>query len=175
MEHTIPHTDRPFTGNNVQSVLASVNDAQDTKNRLLHDIFFETYTDRQQIVLPYLLPFKQAHCRCCRWSYPLSSARAILPPYTTDLVTRFTTAGSHSQPRAATADIRYFRVHGHHAGPLGSSVFTIRPGRTSIWCGLKGGEDSILLQYLQFLIPPSRHTDYIQCKPAHVIIDACRC
>jgi hypothetical protein len=31
-----------------------------------------------------------------------------------------------------------------------------------------------LLQYMQFLVPPSRHMDYIQCKPALIIVDGCR-
>jgi hypothetical protein len=174
-EGVLPYYDRLFAGISIQSVLASANDAQDIKNALIHRILNEVYYNRQQITLPYPLPFGQAHCVCCRWSYPFSSACAVLPSCSTHL-TYFTSRGPYNQLGLAASETAYIDIDyaKHPTGPLRSSVFTIQPGWKPIWCGLQAGHDSRLLQYMQFFGPRSEHTDYIQCKPASVILCVCR-
>jgi hypothetical protein len=138
---------------------------------LLWDAISEIYEATQPVVLPYLFPFGQAHCLCCKWGYPHSSARAVLPSFRTTFTTYFTTGDS-----IADSDLRYF-VSGNDWHPISllkSSVFTIQPGWKSIWCSLITEYDSRLLQYMLFLNPPSRHTNYVQCKQALLIINGCR-
>jgi hypothetical protein len=161
----------PFIGGSIESVLALVDD-QDVKDHLLLDVFHQTYWAGQHIVLPYPLPFGQAHCLCCKWSYPFSSARAVLPSRRTTFTT-YITIGD----RPAPSDMRYFRVDNdwHPTGPVRSSVFTIQPGWNSIYCGLFTGDDSRVLQSMLFLTLPSRHTNYVQCKPTLLIISVCGC
>jgi hypothetical protein len=76
-EGILPYYDRLFAGVSIQSVLASSDDAQDIKDGKA--FLTQVYESRQQITLPYPLPFGQAHCVCCKWSYPFSSSCAILP------------------------------------------------------------------------------------------------
>jgi hypothetical protein len=160
----------PFIGGGIHSVLALVDD-QDVKDRLLLDAIIQIYQAAQHIVLPYPLPFGQAHCLCCKWSYPFSSARAVLPSCRTPFTTCITIGD-----RPAPSDIRYFLVDNdwHPTGPVRSSVFTIRPGWNSMYCGLST-EDSRVLQSMLFLTLPSRHTNYVQCKPTLLIINVCGC
>jgi hypothetical protein len=159
----------PFIGSNIQSVLALVDD-QDVKDQLLWHAIYQIYRAIQLIVLPYPLSFGQAHCLCCKWSYPFSSARAVLPSCRTTFMTCITIGD-----RAAPSDMRYFRVDNdwHPTGPVRSSVFTIRPGWNSIYCGLSTGGDSKVLRSMLFLTLLSRHTNYVQCKPTLLILSVC--
>jgi hypothetical protein len=162
----------PFIGGSIQSVLALVDD-QDVKDHLLLGAIDQIYWATQLLVLPYPLPFSQAHCLCCKWSYPFSSAHAVLPSRRT-IFTTCITIGDRPTP----SDIRYCLVQDnnwHPTGPVRSSVFTIRPGWNSIYCGLVTGDNSRLLRSMLFLTLPSRHTNYIQCKSALLIISVCRC
>jgi hypothetical protein len=158
----------PFIGSGIQSVLALVDD-QDVKDHLLWSAIDQIYKAAQSIVLPYPLPFSQAHCLCCKWSYPFSSARAVLPSRRTTFATWITIGD-----RAAPSDVQYFLVDNdwHPTGPVRSSVFTIRPGWNLIYCGLSI-DDSRVLQSMLFLTLPSRHTNYVQCKPTLLIINVC--
>jgi hypothetical protein len=157
----------PFIGSSIRSVLALV-DTQDIKDQLLSNVMSDLYVGNQQILLPYPLPFGEAHCLCCRWNHQFSSSRAVLPSFATFFSTYFTIGD-----KIAPSDRRYVRLDGHPSEPVRSKVLTIRPGRKSMRCGLQADGDSRLLQYMQFLSPPSRHMDYVQCKPALVIIDVC--
>jgi hypothetical protein len=135
MEKTLPYDDRLFTGSNVQSVLAS-DDAQDIKDWLLLCTLLDIDEGRGQRVIPYPLPLGQAHCVCCRWSYPFSSAHAVLPSCSSNLSVHLTIGDLFSPPKLATSDVAYISLDTHPTGPLGSSVFIIQPGWKSIWCGL---------------------------------------
>jgi hypothetical protein len=159
----------PFIGGRIQSVLALVDD-QDVKDHLLLNAIYLIYRAAQSIVLPYPLPFGQAHCLCCKWSYPFSSARAVLPSCRTIFVTCITIGD-----RAAPSDMRYFLVDNdwHPTGPVRSSVFTIRPGWNSMYCGVYTDDFSRVLQSMLFLTLPSRHPNYVQCKPTLLIISIC--
>jgi hypothetical protein len=161
----------PFIGGGIQSVLALVDD-QDVRDHLLLDAIDQMYWATELIVLPYPLSFGQAHCLCCKWSYPFSSARAVLP----SCIATFTTCITGGD-RVAPSDMRYFLIDNdwHPTGPVRSSVFTIQPGWKSIYCGLFTSDDSRVLQSMLFLTLPSRHTNYIQCKPTLLIISVCRC
>jgi hypothetical protein len=156
---------KPFFRGSIQSVLALVDD-QDVKDHLLWHTSYQIYQAAQFIFLPYPLPFGQAHCLCCKWSYPFSSARAVLPSCRTTFTT-YITIGD----RPAPSDMRYLLVDNnwHPTGPVRSSMFTIRPGWNSIYCGLSTGDDSRVLQSMLFLTLPSRHTNYVQCKPTLLI------
>jgi hypothetical protein len=160
----------PFIGSNIQSVLVLVDD-QEVKDRLLWDVIYEIYWAAQLLVLPYPLPFSQAHCLCCKWSYPFSSARAVLLSCRTAFMTCITIGD-----RAAPSDMRYFLVDNdwHPTGPVRTSVFTVRPGWNSMYCGLSA-EDSRVLWSMLFLTLPSRHTNYVQCKPTLLVISICGC
>jgi hypothetical protein len=159
----------PWIGGSIESVLALVDD-QDVKDHLLWNAISQIYQAAQPIFLPYPLPFGQAHCLCCKWSYPFSSARAVLPSCRTTIMTCITIGD-----RPASSDMRYFLVDNdwHPTGPLRSSVFTIRPGWNSIYCGLTTNYDSSVLQSMLFLTLHSRHTNYVQCKPTLLIINVC--
>jgi hypothetical protein len=172
-EGPLPCPDRFFTGTSIQSVLASADGAQNIKKALICGILTEVYEDRLRITLPYPLPFGQAHCVCCRWSYPRSSAYAILPLCSTRFSTYLTTGSPYNPPIHAASDIIYVDLDNDEnpTGPLRSSVFTIQSGWKSIWCGLQAEYDSRLLQYMRFF-KPSEH--YIQCKPAPVTFCVCR-
>jgi hypothetical protein len=159
----------PFIGCSIRSVLALLDD-QDVRVHLLWDALCQIYRATQAIVLPYPLPFGQAHCLCCKWSYPFSSARAVLP----SRITTFTTCITIGD-RATPSDMRYFLIADdwHSTGPVRSSVFTIQPGWKSIYCGLSTNNDSRVLRSMLFLTLPSRHTNYVQCKPTLLIINVC--
>jgi hypothetical protein len=159
----------PFVGGSIQSVLAFVDD-QDVKDHLLLDVFYQIYRAVQPIVLPYPLPFGQAHCLCCDWIYPFSSARAVLPSCRTIFMTCIT-IGDRVAP-----DTRYLLVDNDWhptSGPVRSSVFTIQPGWNSMYCGMCTNDCSRALQSMLFLTLPSRHTTYVQCKPILLIISIC--
>jgi hypothetical protein len=160
----------PFIGGNIQSVLALVDD-QGVRDHILLDALNCIYQVTPSIVLPCSLPFSQSHCLCCKWSSPFSSARAALPSCRTPFMTCITIGD-----RAAPSDMRYFLVNNnwHPTGPVRSSVFTIRPGWNSIYCGLSTSNDSRVLQSMLFLTLPSRHTNYVQCKPTLLTIGVCR-
>jgi hypothetical protein len=160
----------PFIGRSIHSVLTLVN-TQDIKDldQLLCDMIFNIYARTQPIVLPYPLPFGEAHCLCCRWNDSFSSSRAVLPSCVTYISTYLTTGD-----RPAASDWRYLLLDEHPTEPVRSKVFTIRSGQQSIWCGLRVDSDSRVLQYMQFLNPPSTHTDYVQCEPVLVIISVCK-
>jgi hypothetical protein len=134
------------------------------------EAFYQIYRAKQLIVLPYPLPFGQAHCLCCKWSYAFSSACAVLPSCRTTFATWITIGD-----RAAPSDVQYFLVDNdwHPTGPVRSSVFTIRPGWKSIYCGLDTSTDSRVLQSMLFLTLPSRHANYVQCKSTLFILSAC--
>jgi hypothetical protein len=159
----------PFIGCSIRSVLALLDD-QDVRDHLLWVALCQIYWAAQAIVLPYPLPFGQAHCLCCKWSYPFSSAHAVLLSCRTTFMT-YITVGD----RAAPSDMRYFRVDNdwHPTRPVRSSVFTIRPGWNSIYCGLFT-DGLIALKSILFFTLPSRHTNYVQCKPTLLIISVCR-
>jgi hypothetical protein len=160
----------PFVGCSIQSILALVDD-QDVKNHLLWYAISQIYRVTQPIVLPYPLPFGQAHCLCCKWSYPCSSARAAVSSRRATFTT-YIKIGD----RPAPSDMRYFLVDNdwHPTGPVRSSVVTIRPGWESIYCGLFTAHDSRVLRSMLFLTLPSRHANYVQCKPTVLIISVCR-
>jgi hypothetical protein len=149
----------PFIGGSIRSVLALVDD-QEVKDHLLWDAIYQIYQAAQCIFLPYPLPFGQAHCLCCKWSHPFSSARALLLPPCRTLFTTYITIGD----RPTRSDMRYL-LFDNNTGPLQCSVFTIQPGWKSIYCGLDTGYDSSVLQSMLFLTLPSRHTNYVECKP----------
>jgi hypothetical protein len=166
---------RLLIGSNIQAVLlASANNAHESKDHLL-DIVCEIYDARQLVVKPYPLPFCQAHCACCRWSYPVSSAHAILHPCSTRFEAYFKVSDSYDPPLYAASEVTTVFLSGQPTRPLGSRVFTVQPGQTSLWCGLKAIYDSRVLQYMLFLAPQSDgHTDYIQCKPPLAIVGVYR-
>jgi hypothetical protein len=161
----------PFIGSGIQSVLALADDQDVELDHLLLEAIDQIYWATQLIVLPYPLPFGQAHCLCCNWSYPFSSARAILPSCRAIFTTCITIGDN-----AAPSDMRYFLIDNdwRPTGPVRSSVFTIRPGWNSIYCGLFTDHGSIVLQSMLFPTLPSRHTNHVQCKPTLLIINVCR-
>jgi hypothetical protein len=171
MDLTLFKDCEPFIGGSIQSVLALVDD-QDVKDQLLWDGISEIYRATQLMALPYPIPFGQAHCLCCKWNCPFSSARAVLPSCRTTFTAYFTIGD-----RIVASDVRYifFDDNLHPTRPVESPVFTIQPGRKSIWCGLRADYHSRLLQHMLFLRTlPSRHANYVQCKHALLIISACR-
>jgi hypothetical protein len=158
-----------FIGGSIPSVLALVDD-QEVKDHLLWNAIYQIYMATQPMVLPYPLPFSQAHCPCCKWSYPFSSARAALPSCRTTFVT-YITIGD----RPAPSDMRHFLVDNDWRpnGSVRSSVFTIRPGRNSMYCGVHTDDCLRVLQSMLFLTLPSRHANYVQCKPTLLILSVC--
>jgi hypothetical protein len=160
----------PFIGGSIESVLALVDD-QDVRDRLLWNAIYQIYWAAQLIALLYPLHFGQAHCLCCKWSYPFSSSRAVLASCRTTFTT-YITIGD----RPAPSEMRYFLVDNnwHPTGPVRSSVFTIRPGWNSRYCGMYMNDCSRVLQSMLFLTLPSRHTNYVQRKPTLLIIGVCR-
>ena len=100
---TIPHHDDSETilvGNNAQSLLAQVDIAQHLRDYILLSAVGELYRThyRQRLNLPYVLPFGQVHCGCCRWSYPYSSARATQASPIHDFEAYFMISDSYTLP-----------------------------------------------------------------------------
>jgi hypothetical protein len=133
-------------------------------------MLLEIYHAKQQIFLPYPLPFGQAHCVCCRWSYSFSSAYANLPFYSARVATYFTVSDSYNPPPIAASDTKSIFLDAHTTGSLQSSAFVLQPEKTSIWCGAFTNDGSEVLQYIQSLSLPSGHVDFVQCKFAPVNI-----
>jgi hypothetical protein len=168
----IKHSDDSITiliGNSAQSILAHVDIAQHLKDYVLLYAIIELHRNLYQRIIyqPYVLPFGQVHCGCCRWSYPYSSARATLSSTIYNFKAYFMISDSSILPS----------IPSHLSGMIdwqntpydgNSSSFIIQPGWTSIWCGLWPRYDLGMmtrLQYAQWDTPmPNRHIDNIECK-----------
>jgi hypothetical protein len=171
---TIPHHDDSNTilvGNNAQSVLARVDIAQHIKDDVLLCSVLKLYTDHYQqfINLPYLLPFRQVHCGCCKWSLddPYSSVRVAVVSPTHDFRAYFMISDSPIPPAVPAHLYRSINWQNTPYDGIGSA-FIIHPGWTSIWCGVWPRYVSALMfrpEYTQWnTLLATRHIDNIECK-----------
>jgi hypothetical protein len=160
-------------GNNTQSILAQVDIAQHLKDCLLMGALIELHRNvcQHSIYRPYVLPFGQVHCGCCRWSYPYSSARATLASPIHDFGAYFMISDSSIQPSIPPPLIRLIDWQ-NTPYDGSSSSFIIQPGWTSIWCGVWPRDDSGMMARLQYAQwdTPIRHIDNIECKQFLVAI-----
>jgi hypothetical protein len=162
-------------GNNAQSILAQVDMVQHLKNDILLRAMIELYKNhyQQAITLPYVLPYDQVHCGCCRWSGPYSSARATLASPRHDFEAYFMISDSSILPSTPTHLIRL--INWQNTPYNGnSSSFIIEPGWTSIWCGVWPRYESGIMFRVQFAqwytLMPNRHIDHIECEQFLVAI-----
>jgi hypothetical protein len=168
----IPDYDNSNTiliGNSAQAILAQVDIAQHLRDYILRGALIELHRRDYQhfISQPYVLPFGQVHCHCCRWSYPYSSARAALASPIHEYEAYFMISDSSIPLSISPHLIR--RLDWQNTLYDGnSSSFIIQPGWTSISCGVWSRWESgvmLRLQYAQWDTPMSnRHIDHIECK-----------
>jgi hypothetical protein len=162
-------------GKSAQSILAQVDIAQHLRDYILLDALIELHRNDYQhlIYLPYVLPFGQVHCGCCRWNHPYSSARATLASPIHHFKAYFMTSDSSIRPSIPTHLIRMINWQ-NNPYDGNSSSFSIQPGWTSIWCGVRTRYESGMmfrLRYAQWDNPMSnRHIDDVQCKQFLVAI-----
>jgi hypothetical protein len=119
-------------GNSAQSILAQVDIAQHLKDYVLLWAIIELQKSQYQshIYLPYVLPFEQVHCGCCRWNYPYSSARATLASPIHDYKAYFMISDSSITPFILPHLIRRIDWQNNPFDGCSSS-FIIQPGWTS--------------------------------------------
>jgi hypothetical protein len=165
---TIPHDDSSvaLAGRSTQSVLSQADVAQGFKDDILLHVLLQSHLDRWQkpINLPYFRPFNQVHCT---WRCPGSSARAIPVSPIRDFATYSMISNSSVVPDIPPYVIEV--IHLENGSCNGSSsVFTIQPGKTSIWCGVWPDSRLMLMFSLLYMRGYTAlfdgHLGHVECK-----------